>query len=146
MSITFGQIADRWQDLTRAVEQKQQKPEQFLRVYIGRIEAPSHQPIHGRRATDRSDYPPRSESFVLSEPLTGITLTRREIQVLYLICHGSTNQDASARMGLSVRTTEYYIKNMRRKVAANSKSSLIRKILATDFMERIDASVLMDDE
>lgn len=146
MPICIGGIAAMWQDLTKAIEQKQQNPAQFERIYIGRIETPAHMPVHRRRPAGREETCPRGAAFWLSAPFQGVSLTRREVQLLFLICQGYTNQSASERMHLSVRTTEYYIKNLRRKIMAKSKANLIKQILLTDFMQRVDASVLAEED
>ncbi len=146
MSVIFYGVAALWQDLAKAIEEKCHKPWQFERVYIGRIEPPAHSPVHRRRAAGREDLGYRGEAFWLSEPFIGVALTRRETQLLFLICQGYTNQSASERMHLSVRTTEYYIKNLRRKILAKSKAHLVKQILLTDFMQRVDASVLAEED
>lgn len=135
-------IAALWRDVLSAVENKHLNPASFNRYYMGKVDACPSTPIHRRKCTKRSITVRRDDQFSLSQPLLGISLTRRELQVLYLICTGCTNKEAADLMGLSPRTAEYYIKNMRKKIDATSKSHLIQLVIATDFLRRVDKSVI----
>lgn len=141
MIIVHDAVARLWKDVCSAVENKQQDPMRFNRVYIGRLDPASHKPVHGRHVARPISTVLHRDAFILGGALAGIPLTRRETQVLFLICHGLTNQEAAVRMNLSVRTTEYYIKNMRKKIVAKSKAHLIRQVIQTDFLDRVDRSI-----
>lgn len=131
-------IAERWSDISDAIQEKGRNPEKFLRVYIGKIEASASTPVHTRKYAQRKTKARKKHAFFLGPPLEAVCLTRREMQVAYLICLGRTNQFVADAAGLSVRTVEYYIKNMRQKILANSKMHLVEMLLKTDFIERYD--------
>ncbi len=54
-----------------------------------------------------------------------VTITIRERETLALIVTGLTVPQAAAKMGLSTRTVEFYVKNLRFKLKCNSKRDLI---------------------
>jgi DNA-binding CsgD family transcriptional regulator/predicted ATPase len=62
------------------------------------------------------------------EPLAIIEqrLTRQELQVSLAIQRGLTNADAAAELFLSVKTIEYHLSNIYRKLGINSRTQLIR--------------------
>ncbi len=142
--ITIHNVAERWSKVGIAVRNKKKYPDAFDRIYIGKLQERESHPIHYRRAVKQSDRR-LQRYFSLSEPLAGIFLTRREAQVLYLICHGATNKDVAEKMALSSRTTEYYINNIRKKTTTASKRHLICRIIETDFLTRIDVEKLFSD-
>ncbi len=140
----INNIAKCWYHLGAAITNKEQCPAAFDRVYIGRLNEREGRPVHIRKPVKKDDRRLQNY-FVFNEPLLGIYLTRREAQVLYLICHGATNKQVADKMGLSSRTTEYYIKNMRQKTATSSKQNLIYRVVETDFLKRIDVEVLFSE-
>lgn len=58
-----------------------------------------------------------------------ISLTKREIDCLKLIMTGKTIKMVSNILGLSPRTVEGYLENLKRKFNVNSKAMLIEKVL-----------------
>lgn len=138
-------IAQRWNDVRHAVVNKQQCPAAFERMYIGTLTCGKEGGAkHLRKSKKVPDRRIRAY-FLLSKPLQGIALTKREVQVLYLICNGCTNKVVAECMGLSERTTEYYVKNIRTKTKTNSKLELVRHVIQTDFLQRVDNSDLFLD-
>lgn len=146
MTKVFSTISMLWLDVRVAVENKKQNPERFNRYYIGQIDDSPSAPIHHRKCQPRSVIEKREDHFSLNGVLQGVILTRRETQVLYLICHGDTNREVAFRLGLSPRTAEYYIKNMRKKAVAVSKAHLIQLVTQTDFLTRVNKTILKNIE
>lgn len=138
-------VADLWEDVCQAVEERQHNPANFERIYIGRIENPIHSPVHTRKYKHKKSKKLTESNFHLSSPLETVRLTPREVQVAYLICEGATNQKVADKMSLSVRTVEYYIKNIRKKTLAVNKASLIQLILKTDFFDRVTETPSVSD-
>ena len=54
-----------------------------------------------------------------------ITITVRECETLALISTGLTVPQAATQLGLSTRTVEFYVKNLRFKLKCKSKRALI---------------------
>lgn len=142
-------VASRWCGLSAAIVNKKRYPLAFDRAYIGRLRERERESnaIHIRKRRPVKEDDGRLKNyFLFEEPLSGIYLTRRESQVLYLICHGLTNKEVAKKMGLSARTTEYYIKNIREKTATTSKQNLIFRIIETDFLKRVDSKKLFSGD
>jgi DNA-binding NarL/FixJ family response regulator len=72
---------------------------------------------------------PASSADILSK------LTPRERQIAEIVCRGLTNKEIGAEIGLSRRTIETHIDNIRRKTAIKSKARLgaaLRDALAAE--------------
>jgi DNA-binding CsgD family transcriptional regulator len=54
-----------------------------------------------------------------------IPLTPREYEVLRLVASGDSNQDAGMKLGLTAKTIEVHITNMRKKTGMHSTKNLI---------------------
>lgn len=63
-----------------------------------------------------------------------VYFTPREAQCALLLLRGMTIREVGQVMRLSARTIEYYLDNMKVKVACRRKSELIQAILASDFL------------
>jgi DNA-binding CsgD family transcriptional regulator len=56
------------------------------------------------------------------ERIAGLGLTRREAQVLLLVCMGRSDRDAALELGVSHRTVEKHLENCYRKLAVGGRS------------------------
>ncbi len=77
---------------------------------------------------------------ILRTPSVEMHLTEREVDTLKELMHGYTNKEIANKLGLSSRTIEYYLKNVRTKLDCASKRELIRLLLKTDFIQKINHS------
>jgi len=75
--------------------------------------------------------------YFLSADETGVHLTMREAQIMVLSIMGNTAKEVSRRLGISYRTVEYYIENIKRKLDCNSKRDAISRLLASQFLANI---------
>lgn len=66
--------------------------------------------------------------FDLGDAYPGVRFTRREVDCLQFLLEGKTIADTAVELGLSPRTVEYYVKNMRLKISARSKYDLLKSI------------------
>jgi DNA-binding CsgD family transcriptional regulator len=55
-------------------------------------------------------------------------LTAQEVQVALAVAKGVTNQEVAATLFLSVKTVEYHLSNIYRKLSMRSRAQLIRKL------------------
>ena len=55
-------------------------------------------------------------------------LTAQELQVALAVAKGLTNQEVAATLFLSVKTVEYHLSNVYRKLAVRSRAQLVRKV------------------
>lgn len=60
-------------------------------------------------------------------------LTKRELEIILLICRGKKQNEISDRLSISVETTKVHIRNIYRKLEINSSQELI--ILYKDYLE-----------
>jgi DNA-binding CsgD family transcriptional regulator len=75
--------------------------------------------------------------FYLGTQHKGVYLTRREAQCVFYLLKGCTIKDVAKQLKLSPRTVEFYVKNMRLKTGADSKTSLIDIIIKSDIPCRL---------
>jgi len=69
----------------------------------------------------------------LDGPFVGVYLTFREAQCLHYYLLGLTLTDVAVRLGLSHRTVEYYIANVKKKLRVRSKLDLFHQVRLTRF-------------
>lgn len=62
---------------------------------------------------------------VLSEPEQPIALTQRELEILRWVKDGKSNSDISEIMSLSVKTIEYHVGNILRKLGATNRTMAV---------------------
>lgn len=84
----------------------------------------------------------RQEIVYLGDKFPGVYFTKRESQCLVHILEGHTLVSAAEELGLSPRTVEFYVKNMRLKMGVQNKAELVKKIYQTDFVKCVDIPVL----
>jgi len=81
--------------------------------------------------------------FYLGDDYEGVYFTNREAECLMHLLEGKTIVATAKELGLSHRTVEFYVKNMKMKVGAVSKIQLIEKIGKTDFVKNYHYNILM---
>lgn len=64
----------------------------------------------------------------LGEQYPNVYYTRRELECLHYLMKGYTITKTADHLQLSHRTVEFYLKNMRMKVGAQSKEDLLNKM------------------
>jgi DNA-binding NarL/FixJ family response regulator len=57
------------------------------------------------------------------------SISKRELEVLTLICEGLTNREISEKLFISEQTVKDHVRHIMRKVGVNSRSSLIKALL-----------------
>lgn len=100
--------------------------------------------IVGEFASNVADKPSSSKNkieykkFFLGSDYGNIYFTSREAQVMIQLIHGKTISAAAVILNLSPRTIEFYVKNMKTKLSCRTKSELIGKVFASDFIRNLD--------
>lgn len=75
-----------------------------------------------------------NNKYFLGDAFPNVYLTQREAEcMISLLNHGST-KTISLQLGLSPRTVEFYIRNIKAKLKCNSRSALIASIKKSDFI------------
>ena len=68
------------------------------------------------------------------------SLTARELDVVPLIARGLADKEIAARLGISVRTAEYHVDRIRKKLGLSSRVQIAGWVVERDLGARIDAS------
>ena len=140
-SLVIG-VAHRWNDVLQAVLGKKNDPLRFQRVFIGGIQTASTEtrsPAKKKPAYAKRDRPLKTYPLGVSFP--NVSFTRREAECMVLLLRGYTNTEVAACLGLSARTVEFYVKNMRHKTDCASKAHLVKSMLAINFSQNPSLSV-----
>jgi DNA-binding NarL/FixJ family response regulator len=64
-----------------------------------------------------------------SGPETSASLTPQELQVALVVAKGATNSEAAAVLFLSVKTIEFHLRNVYRKLGIRSRVELARLLV-----------------
>lgn len=79
----------------------------------------------------------KSKKYPIGENYPNVYFTEREAQTIFHFLYGRTTAEVAAILGLSRRTIEFYVKNMKTKLNCRLKSELICKVRASGFLEHI---------
>lgn len=72
--------------------------------------------------------------FYLGDQYPNIYLTGRESICAYYLAQGKNIREISVEILLSIRTVEFYIKNIKRKMRCKKRSQLVGLIVEMDFL------------
>ncbi len=75
--------------------------------------------------------------FKIGEQFGESYFTFREAQCMAQLMRGKTIKSTALFLGLSPRTVEYYLKNMKSKLKCRTKSELMQLISDSDFMKSV---------
>lgn len=89
-----------------------------------------------RSESDRAPRVPRRH-FRIGKKFGDLYFTFREAQCMAQIMRGKTIKSTAHYLGLSPRTVEYYLKNMKSKLKCRTKSELMQIIADSDFMKEV---------
>ena len=87
--------------------------------------------------TKKTDRKP-AKIYLLGDKFKGVHFSSREGECMLLLLRGKTINGVAEALGLSPRTVEFYVKNMKGKVGCRTKSELISLILDSEFLLHID--------
>ena len=115
--------------------------ESFLFTQQGRLEH-----IEDEEIFLAEDFPivikpkePRDlRTYYLSGDFADVYLTKREAECIFWIVQEYTIPQTADIMGLSARTVEFYVKNLKLKLCCKNKKELIEKILKTTLLQQLE--------
>ncbi len=122
---------DYWQTVLQEFLHRDDKNYQFIYTNLGAYQHRSR-PRRSRSRTTNLEKPLK-KNYWLDDRFPAIYFTEREAQTMFLLLRGGTLQEVAKYLGLSVRTIEFYVKNMRMKLNVNTKKELVDLIRQTSF-------------
>lgn len=75
-----------------------------------------------------------SERYYLKDA-EGVYLTACEAEISWLVANGKTVRESAEKMAISVRTAEFYLCNVRRKLNVRNKNELVRVLFDNNFFK-----------
>lgn len=79
-----------------------------------------------------------TKMYTLGKKYQNIYLTQREAECVLYLLQGCTIKKAAEKLGLSARTVEFYINNIKAKLKCRTQIELINHIKNSQFMDIID--------
>ena len=76
--------------------------------------------------------------YYLGENYPNVHITKREAESLFWLVQGLTIIQTAYQLGLSSRTVEFYVKNLKLKLNCDNKKQLINTILQTNLLEQLE--------
>ena len=77
------------------------------------------------------------ERLYLGSSYPNVYFTRREIDCMIHLLKDKTVSEVASEIGLSRRTVEFYVNNMKSKLMTKRKKELINKVRKSDFLTEI---------
>lgn len=77
-------------------------------------------------------------TYYLGKEYPNIYLTKREAECMFWIVQDCTIAETALKMGLSARTVEFYVKNMKLKLQCKNKNKLTEKILLSNLLQQLE--------
>jgi DNA-binding CsgD family transcriptional regulator len=103
----------------------------FLTSYKDQGEEPSQQLLSKKKTSKKMD----DDKYLLEEKDNKIICSWRESRYISCIIMGKTLKETGKCLGLSVRTAEFYIKNIKGKLKCRNRKELLKKVLSSKFWE-----------
>jgi DNA-binding CsgD family transcriptional regulator len=80
----------------------------------------------------RTELGASGEHLRRRNPTTNEQLTPQELQIALLVADGLKNRDVGARLFLSIKTVEFHLTRIFRKLQIHSRSELVRRMVGAD--------------
>ena len=87
-----------------------------------------------------------NKSYYLDGVCKDIYLTQREAECMFFLLRGHTIKSTAARLLLSPRTVEFYLKNIKKKLNIKKKAQVLNLISQTNFSQFASFEELSHDE
>ena len=119
-----------WNDILQEVRNKNNPSYSFLFTDLGK-----KLPKEKKKSLELA-----KSNYYLYPDSRAYYLTPRECECVKWMLHGCTVPETAERVGLSARTVEYYLRNMRQRLNCESKAALLKKVRESGFLETWDPS------
>ncbi len=91
----------------------------------------------------RSTQKPRvRKEYGLGQQYLNVHFSQREADCMVLLLEGMLVREVAEELGLSVRTAEYYVLNMRAKLGCQTKVELLDVVAKSDFVALLEGAEL----
>ena len=128
---------DYWSSLANDVLNKDKKN-------ISVLLSDSENALTSHRTTDQARVIVRDfRTYYLAPEHPHIYFTKREAECAFWIVQHNTIDQAAAKMDLSPRTVEFYVKNMKLKLKCANKKQLIEKVLQSTLLKQLEKDGMM---
>ena len=85
-----------------------------------------------------------TENYYLNADYEDVSLSQRQSQCLFYLIRGKSTPMIASILGLSPRTIESYVEEIKNKMGCTKKSELIEKAIEQGCMEIIPRGIIMD--
>lgn len=127
-----------WERVLREVRNKNSKGFKCYFIHPEK-KSVSVEKISSKLAVIKREYRRYSVGvYHLGEKQNHIYFTRREAECMVELLKGKTNAEIARVLNLSPRTVEFYLKNMKCKLKCRTRTSLVEKVLNSEFMNNVD--------
>lgn len=123
---------DYWDSVLQEVMHKDDEQVQFRFTDLGRSL------IRDRRHGHAFNGKHRTPAYYLGGKYGNLYFTKREAESLYYLLQGMTNAQVGQVLGLSARTIEFYLKNMKLKVGVRTKVELLELVRETELVNKLE--------
>lgn len=123
-----------WHTVLSEVLHKEDKNRSFLYTNAGQLAVP----ISLLASDEMHDKPLEKRdlrTYYLGADYPDVYFTKREAETAFWIVHGLTLAETAAKMYLSARTIEFYVKKMKIKLNCGTKRRLIDIVKKTDLIQ-----------
>jgi DNA-binding CsgD family transcriptional regulator len=122
---------DLWQDVLASALKKEQK--KLNSVNAGKPRSPQT-----RKTNNTVVFQKRNKRYyVIGEGDKKLYFTEREIDTMKSLLQFHTIPQAALHLGISARTLEFYVKNLRSKLSCQTKDDLIEYISKENFLKEL---------
>ena len=77
------------------------------------------------------------QNYMFGKKYNNVYFTKREVECMVWLMRGRTFRDVAKIIGVSHRTVEEYVNNMRRKLHCRNKVELIELVERSDFVKKV---------
>lgn len=116
-----------WNDILHGVKQKS--------TSILITPDPDDPTYHGSSRRRRGQS---KKQYLMVTETAAVYFTAREVDTMKSLMFGGTLQDVAGLMGLSRRTVEFYVKNLRQKLKCTDKNTLVEKVEEQKLLEKLE--------
>ena len=102
---------------------------------MARILAPTDKPVFGTLLSRAAWQPDQMQPRNSGQGGPPVVLSKRQLQVLLLICEGLTGKEIAHRLGIAPKTVEYHRSAIYERLGLKTTAHLVRYAIRTGLIE-----------